>query len=258
MNDDAIFMYLTERMNYYPILKYDPQRLLADHRSSFAKMIGADHLGVTEWAKQAAADFHHGGLLNPAKMYPHQRDAAAFYESNPEMFIPLWGPRPERRYFFPLADVEPIDPPCDLMRRRKPSFQFKMYTMGAKSFQQAMEKANIAAQDMDRRMRLLMVQKGRVWDEIMFGEIDLTRPEPDFTRERFISNLLGSRDPRRVKRGRRMYKEWTARRRAKATLKWSKLEFDDHLLDTMQEPDLRRWYNTQLGEPYDPARYRKD
>lgn len=69
-----------------------------------------------------------------------------------------------------------------------------------------------------------------------------------------IAKLLHSTDPRQRKRGKRL----RDKRMAWGT-NWTELEARALVDDFRQEyPDLKRFWNTELGEPYDPERYRKD
>jgi hypothetical protein len=73
---------------------------------------------------------------------------------------------------------------------------------------------------------------------------------------RRIADLLTSADPRQRKRGRRLREQMLARQ---MTLRFTREQAEAYLADYRREfPDLRRFYNTQLGETYDPERYRKD
>lgn len=69
-----------------------------------------------------------------------------------------------------------------------------------------------------------------------------------------IADLLTSDDPRQRKRGRRL-RDKKFRFRHRFTVAEAEA-FRDAFRD--RHPDLKSFWNTQLGEPYDPERYRKD
>lgn len=88
-------------------------------------------------------------------------------------------------------------------------------------------------------MRKLMRETERVFIAAYFG--------------RRIADLLTSDDPRRRKRGRRLRDQ---KFRVRHLTGVEAEAFRDAFRE--RHPDLKSFWNTNLGEPYDPERYRKD
>lgn len=139
--------------------------------------------------------------------------------------IPLDGaeaivPRfPRGRAYFPdLIRNKPID----LRHERKKNFHVDMALVGARDFTRAMRRVSLA---------------------VYYGNR--------------IATLLTSDDPRQRKRGARLRQQRSDRLLAGWT-DWTGIE--ERVLSWYDPPetDLRKFYNAQLGEPYDPERYRKD
>lgn len=66
-----------------------------------------------------------------------------------------------------------------------------------------------------------------------------------------IANLLASKDPRQRKRGRRL------RDQRNPAIFQARVDVQK-FRETVDGAKLKAFWNTQLGEPYDPSRYRKD
>lgn len=66
-----------------------------------------------------------------------------------------------------------------------------------------------------------------------------------------IANLLASKDPRQRKRGQRL------RDQRNPAIFQARVDVQK-FRETVDGAKLKAFWNTQLGEPYDPSRYRKD
>lgn len=124
-----------------------------------------------------------------------------------------------------------------MTRKRAPTFHH--YEMGASSFREALEKnARFDAYLAQRRAACEAVFNRYLFNAML--DIYVTKSPRDAR----IQRLLSSRDPRQRKRGKRLGRHRPL---------WPAVVYPAKV-----EDDLTRWHNTKIGEPYDPANYRKD
>lgn len=123
-----------------------------------------------------------------------------------------------------IPAVEPRGEEIRLLRPREPTFRVEIKV----------------TDEVSEPMRKLMKASERMFIAAYFG--------------RRIADLLTSDDPRQRKRGRRL-RDQKFRFRHRFTVAEA-----EALRDAFRDrhPDLKSFWNTQLGEPYDPERYRKD
>lgn len=227
------------------ICRYDPQRLLPDKRTVLQK-----------YATQAVEDYR--------KMHPDLM--TAWDRSVPR--IP---------HLFPGENLQFADE-IDLTRKRVPTFmpvdfgrlearvfperKIPSYEINMKDITDAMGRAGESAARFARMMkeqqRLLAAAIDQRLFETMMG-VFVDTP----AREQRILRLKHSDDPRQRKRGRRLYAAMKKERLAveyggAVTGRWTGGRMDPPWHYPKSEERLRKFYNTEIGEPYDPDRYRKD
>lgn len=192
---------------------YDPQLLLTDQRTPLRKWSdehgGYDAL-IRQIGEQTRKDFADGGAFKP---FPYQESMMAAVTSGNEFVIPTTGRRPSP-YAYPEAQDFP-----PLGRRREPTF----HTVTMFPRVQPIKFVDIDYAGIEKRILATLTEKDPIirriirarrhaMEQAMMDAIYAgTAIFPSRTRggivERLtrIVTLLGSRDPRRRKRGRRLY-----------------------------------------------------
>lgn len=203
------------------ICGYDPQLLLEDKRSPWRRFYAPD------WTTHPDDDF---SLMMPRES-TWGTVTGRWRSRGPEaQRIPVLPPGD--RIEFTSVDYAAIE--ARTFRKANLGYQ---YQMGGRSFREAIEANARFEQAMSQHRAMLKAQIDARVFEAMLSVYASVSPVDDR-----IARLLGSRDPRQRKRGKRL---WSEGKRAPT---W-KVERHDHLKD---------WCDTALGEPYDPAKYQKD
>lgn len=223
---DLFGIELTTRFEIQRQCGYDPMRLLSDQRSPEKKQADAMVAQYRDLYPDMLKAFYDRPLGEAYEPREKVFDWGNYASGG--IFTGRFPTQPEIQYIKPQGEaILPKDHPMvnvdfgRIERRVLASYVIPKHILDVKvdssafiaGLDQAGRAVNRVTQAMKRMGEAVNRQTDRMLLLALYGDINLSEPEPGFSRERRIAKLLRSSDPRQRKRGNRLFNAWRRERK---------------------------------------------